>query len=287
MQNQSHTSASQSEHSPYQGETEGGLKSLSIRISTDGLSFCVYAPTEAQPYTYKTYKVSPLMSMAANLKEALSTEPILQVAYQRVNILVSTPLYTTVPAIAFDRDHVAETFKFVFPKAEPCHVSYNVLRRSGIAIIFGLDKNVYQQLLDAFPRARFYASASTLIEFFSEKSIIGTGRKTFVYLHEEEMNLYAFDQGRMLFTNSYTVHSIDDCQYFILNMWKQLHLHQLDDSIYVVDDDSDMSHQLVDKIRYFIKQATLIERTEDFRETITHGNHFIPYDLQTLLICGF
>ena len=261
-------------------------KSLSIRISSDGLSFCVYAPAEPQPYTYKIYKVRPVISLAANLKKALLTEPILKEQYQRVNVLISTADFTTIPAADFDRDHIDEVFHFVFPKSEQTRISYNVLRRSGIAIIFGLDRNVYQLLLDDFPRARFYASASTLVEFFSEKSLIGSGKRMFVYLHDHEMNLYCFDQGQMLFINSFQVQGIGDCQYFIMNVWKQLGLDQIDDSLCVVDD-NDWSRPLVERIRYFVKNVSLIDRTEDFRNTITRGHHLIPYDLQTLLVCGF
>lgn len=270
------------------------LKSLSIRLSTDGLSFCVYAPAEAQPYIYKEYKVSPIISMAANLKEALQTEELLKQEYQRVNVLISTPEFTTVPALAFQREDVNDVFRFVFPKSGQQHVSYNVLRRAGIAIIFGLDKHIHQLLLDDFPRARFYASASTLIEFFSERSLIGANKKMYVYLHDEEMALYCFDQGRMLFVNTYAVRGVNDCQYYILNVWKQMGMEQIDDALCIVDD-GDLSNQLADKIRYFIKNVSLIDRTEDVFRThlgtdlqgVTKSANLIPYDLQTLLVCGY
>lgn len=261
-------------------------KSLSIRISPDGLSFCVYSPAEPEPYTYRLMKPRPVVSLAANVKEALMSEPLLQTQYQRVNVLVTTPLFTTVPAVDFNRESINSIFNFVFPSQENCHVSYNVLRRSGIAIIFGLDKNVYKLLLDDFPRARFYASASTLVEFFSDKSV-GTGnKKMYVYIHGKEMTVYCFHEGRMLFVNNYHVNGVNDCQYFIMNVWSQFGYDQLADGIEIVSD-GDMSQLLSDKIQYFIKSVKLIDRDEDFRQTITHGNKVIPYDLQTLLICGF
>ena len=123
------------------------------------------------------------------------SEPMLKQEYQRVNVLVTTPHFTTVPVAAFQKEDVDAVYGLTFPKDTSQHVSYNVLRRSGIAIVFGFDKNIHQLLLDDFPRARFYASASTLIEFFSEKSLIGQGKKMYVYLHEKEMTLYAFEQG--------------------------------------------------------------------------------------------
>ncbi|MCR4612628.1 MAG: DUF3822 family protein [Bacteroidaceae bacterium] len=286
------------------------LKSLSIRISTDGLSFCVYTPAAEQPYRYERFDVKPVVSMAANLKEALQSVDVLQAQYQRVNVLVSTPMFTTVPTVAFDREHIADTFNFTFCGStspsqgthsvltEQQHISYNVLRRSGIAIIFGLDRNVYQLLHDDFPRARFYAAASTLIEFFSERSMIGTGRKMYAYIHDQArlqasginsgmMTLYCFDQGRLLYVNTYNVRGMNDCQYYLLQVWKNLGFDQLDDSLVIVEDTlrptggkDDVAHKLGSKLGYFIKQTSVIEPSD----TKMNG---IPYDLQTLLVCGF
>ncbi len=268
------------------GQGEAVLKSLSIRITTDGLSFCVYAPTGTPRYVFQKLRVKPVVSLAANLKEALMTEPLLKQPYKRVNVLITTPQFTTVPAVAFEREHIEDTFRFVFPKVEHTHISYNMLRRSGIAVIFGFDKHLRQLIIDDFPRARFYASASTLIEFFSERSLIGTNRKMYAYRHDDQLTVYCFQQGRMLFVNSYPVHGINDCQYYLLGLWKELKYDQLEDALFVVSDD-DGSKELVDKIHYFLRNVSLIDRSDDFRETITRGNSTIPYDLQTLLVCGF
>ena len=71
-----------------------------------------------------------------------------------------------------------------------------------------------------------------------------------------------------------------------MNVWEQFGYDQLDDSIEIVSD-NDQSQLLADKIQNFIKKVHLIDRSEDFRETITHGSKVIPYDLQTLLVCGY
>jgi hypothetical protein len=262
-------------------------KSLSIRISTDGLAFCVYTPNSEPHYTYKRWQVKPIMSMAANLKEALTNEPILHGQFQRVNVLISTPQFTTLPVMAFQRDKIEDVFQFVFPKTQNYHVTYNLLRRSGVAIIFGIDQHVRQLILDDYPRARFYAAASTLSEFLSEKSLIGSHRKMYVYLHEGEMTLYCFNKGLITFANTYSVKGVNDCQYYILNVWQQLHYDQLDDTLAIISDEADAS-PLADKLLYFIKDTKLIQASEDFRDTLTaNESNNMPYDLQTLLVCGF
>ena len=262
-------------------------KSLSIRVCSNGLSFCTYAPGQEEPFEYKVWDVNHTFSLTANLKDALMNEPMLKQDYRRVNVLITTPHFTTVPVAMFQKEDTQSVYQFVFPKDKPQHVSYNVLRRSGIAIVFGLDRNIHQLLLDDFPRARFYASASTLIEFFSERSMMGKGKKMFVYLHEKEMTVFAFEQGRMLFVNTFPVGGVADMQYYLLNVWKELGLDQIDDSLFVVGDNDRLCRDFADKIQYFLQNVSLIDRSEDFKDRLTQGNNFIPYDLQTLLICGF
>lgn len=263
-------------------------KSLSIRVCSNGLSFCSYTPGQEEPFKYKVYDVNHTISLAANLKEALMNDEMLTAEYQRVNVLVTTPKFTTAPVAAFNKEDMDMYYSVAFPKDNPSHVSYNVLRRAGIAIVFGLDRSIYQLILDDFPRARFYASVSTLIEFFSERSLMGQGKKMFVYIHEKEVAVYAFDQqGRMLFVNNYTVVGVNDIQYFALNVWKELGFDQVEDSLFIVGDDDSRCELLSEKIKYFLQNVSIIDRSEDFKEKLTAGNTLIPYDLQTLLVCGF
>ena len=261
-------------------------KSLSIRIATNGLSFCSYTPLASTPFAYKEYDVQPTISMAANLKNALLHEPMLKEEYQRVNVLIMSPHTTYVPVVDFNADGVEAVYAYNFPKDTGLHISYNVLRRSGIVIVFGIDKNVYQLLLDDFPHARFYASSSTLIEFLGNKSLTGEPNKLYAYLHEKEMTLYAFQTGRMLCANTFRVTSAEDCMYYIFGLGQQLGFSQTEDALHIVGD-TGKEQALASKLQNFQKNVSVIDRREDFRNSITQGNAIIPYDLQTLLICGF
>lgn len=268
-------------------ENQINNKSLSIRVCSNGLSFCTYAPGQEEPFEYRVADVNHTISLAANLKDALMNEPMLKQEYRRVNVLIATPHFTTVPVAAFQKEDIQTLYQFAFPKDKPQYVSYNVLRRAGIAIVFGLDRNIHQLLIDDFPRARFYAAVSTLIEFFSERSMFGKGRKMFAYLHEKEMTLYAFEQGRMLFVNTFPAVSVADMQYYTLNVWKELAFDQVDDMLFVVGDVEQRCAALSEKLAYFLQHVSVIDRSEDFKDKLTLGNSLIPYDLQTLLICGF
>ena len=54
-----------------------------------------------------------------------------------------------------------------------------------------------------------------------------------------------------------------------------------------VGGDNDIAHQLTTSIATYIKSVEMINREDDFSSKLTQGNSLIPYDLQTLLVCGF
>jgi hypothetical protein len=70
-------------------------------------------------------------------------------------------------------------------------------------------------------------------------------------------------------------------------VWKQLGFDQVDDVLFVVGDMEQRTTELSEKIKYFLQNVSVIDRGEDFKDRLTMGNTHIPYDLQTLLICGF
>lgn len=261
-------------------------KSLSIRLTPNGLSFCTYTPLADVPFQYKAYDVQPTISLAANLKAAFQNEPMLKDQYQRVNVLITNAHTTYMPVNDFKAEAAEEIYKFNFPKDTSYRITYNVLRRSGIAIIFGIDRIIYQLIADEYPRARFYASASTLIEYFGNKNMQDNGSNMFAYLHEKEMTLYTFSQGQMLWSSAFEVNTTQDSIYFILNAYKQLGLDPLVCPLHIVGD-TGQEENLKESIRNFIKDVKLENQQENFKTQITKGNSSIPYDLHTLLVCGF
>lgn len=261
-------------------------KSLSIRIATNGLSFCSYAPMLRQPFEYREWDVQPTISLAANLKSALMTEPMLKERYQRVNVMIVSPHTTAVPVVDFDADRIGDFYKFNFPEDEGMHVTYNVMRKSGIAVIFGVERNVYQLLLDDYPHARFYASQSTLMEYLGGKTRMSNQGRIYAYLHEREATLYAFSGGRLLSFNTYSITSVEDCVYYVVSLSQQLGFSQTQDALVVIGN-TGREDALRSLAQNFFKDVTVVDCREEFRNTITGGNGSIPFDLQTLLICGF
>lgn len=267
-------------------ETRKLNKSLSIRLTPNGLSFCTFSPQADSPFHYMEYDVQPTISMAANLKAALQNEPILKDQYQRVNVLITNPHTTFMPVNEFKAERIDDIYRYNFPKDHSQRVTYNILRRSGLAIIFSIDKVIYQLVADEFPRARFYASASTLIEYFSNRGVQENRSIMYAYLYGRSVTLYAFANEQMTWSTSFDINTTQDAIYYILNAYAQLDLDPLDIPLHIVGD-TGRENDLQAQIQNFIKDVKVDEQQENFRTLITQGNTAIPYDMHTLLVCGF
>jgi hypothetical protein len=111
-------------------------------------------------------------------------------------------------------------------------------------------------------------------------------------MHEREITIYAFSNSQLIYTNTFQSQVINDDQYYILNVWNQLGFDQLDDELLVVGDirregETSRCEEFAEKTKKFVKHVSTIHPEEDFQEKITKGNPLLPYDLQTLLVCGF
>ena len=64
---------------------------LVIRMSRNSLSFATVSEDNGQ-FTFEPYSLNSGISMAANLREAFRTQPILQQTYSHVLVMVDTPI---------------------------------------------------------------------------------------------------------------------------------------------------------------------------------------------------
>ena len=246
---------------------------LSIRLSADGFSFSIHHPQKMEYFFFTTYQVNTSYSLTANIKEMIVSTDILKHSYRQVNILINTNRVTPIPFDLFEDESSETLFYHNFSKIDNEIVLCNVLGKSNIALLFGMDKYAHQLLIEQFPKARIFASISPIIEHFVLKSKEESSRNLYVHFLKEKMEVFAFDKGKLLFINSFNCKVIADQVYYILYVWQQLGFSQERDQLGLV---GTMEHEdeLLTELGKFLRKVTLLPQKQ-----------FIPYDIQTLMIC--
>lgn len=245
---------------------------LSIRLSVDGFSFSIHHPQKRDEQYYSSYEVNASYSLTANLKEMIASTEAFNHQYRQTNILVDTQRVTSIPFDLFEDEYTDTFFYHVFPPNKHETVLCNILGKSNIALLFGMDKYAHQLLNEHFPKANIYACISPIIEHFTKESSKSNTRKLYAYLQKEKMEVFAFDRGKLLLTNSFHCKLIADQVYYLLYIWQQLGFNQTKDHLELIG--ACEKEELLTELNKFLRHT----HTLPFQQSL-------PFDLQTLMIC--
>ncbi len=233
---------------------QSGQNTLSIRLGTDGFSFSILNPLESGSPVPQAYPVDITLSLTANVKRACNEIAAWNLPYRAVNILQGGKRFSPVPLEFFEDEQAESLFYHNHTRKENETVLYNLLQRSGIAMLFGMDKSAYTFLAARFPQARFYSASTPIVEYLSTRSRAGNSRKLYANLHADSMDVYAFERGQLLLANAFTCKATADRLYYLLYIWKQLGLEQERDELHLTGDLSDKG-ELLPELKRYIRQC--------------------------------
>lgn len=256
---------------------------LSIRLSADGFSFSIYDPTEKVSIDHTRYRIEPNISLTANVKQAWAENDFLKLPFKRVNLLIDTPRYTTVPLALFEETQAETIYYHNHPRYLSEVVAHNILNRSNCVLLFAIDKSTYNLLYEYFPQARLYATVSPVIEYLCDRSRLGNNRKLYAYIQKKHIDILAFERGKLLFANTFPNRGNADCIYFILNVWKQIGLNQETDELHLTGIPEE-KERFIDKLRKYVKIVNFMSPIVSNRINNQETEEEIPYDIQVLLM---
>lgn len=259
---------------------------LSIRLSTDGFSFSIYHPQQESEVYFSASPVNTQRSMAANVKAYLTETEELKHPFKQVNILIHTSRYTTVPLELYEDEQTELLFYQNLPAQNNEVILCNILGKSNIVILFGLDKLTHLFLTEHFPNARLFASISPLAEYFSHKCKQNEGRKLFAIFHPESMEVIGFEKEKLLLLNTYSTPTFHDSSYYLLNVWQQAGFDQEKDALYI-HGNSRMAQweELLLLLQKYIRKLFIINPQMEFNDSGLSRIKQIPFDMLSLISC--
>ena len=253
--------------------TKSEQYTLSIRLSADGFSFSVHQPIHPEDFYHAEYPVNVSYSMTANLKKMIQAKEELRHPYGQTNILIDTQRFTSIPFDLFEDEQTDALFYHNFQPKDNETILCNILEKSNIALLFGMDKHAHQLLGEQFPRANIFACVCPLIEHFIQKSRESNVRNLYVHFLPNRMNVLAFDKGKLLLINTFHCKQTSDQVYYILYVWQQLGFNQEKDQLYLTGK-TGVSEELLTELTKFLRQVRPLPMLNN-----------LPLDIQTLMTC--
>ena len=258
---------------------------LTIRVGRNTLSFSLSVPdSNENPVAFEPYVVKSGVSMAANLREAFKTAELLMDAPPRARVVLDTPVLM-VPVELFEEKKMTTLYRHAYPDTEPDVVLYNVLPDLNAVAVFSINKDLKLVVDDHFQDVRFICALAPVWRHLHQRSFTGVRYKLYGYFHEQQLEIFSYQQNRFKFCNSFSASRPQDALYFLLYVWKQLMLNQEQDEMHLVGDIPDQEHFMAELHKY-LEKAYVINPSADFNRAHASQIKGIPYDLMTLFVKG-
>ena len=200
-------------------------------------------------------------------------------------VLICSPS-THVPLEEFRRDEAAALYGFTFAgeEMESLRVAYTIQPQLESVELYAIPRDVEETILQFYPTARFFASRAMLMErllHFDEDA--GTScRRLYLCPEARGFSLFAFEDGHLLFANTFAVTTTADTLYFILNTWQTLGFQALTDHLILcaMPDKDELQQALAE----YILHVEAVRDTDLFPRVPLTNEKEVPTDLKALLL---
>lgn len=259
---------------------------LTMRVGRGSLSFSTIGQRAdgTAEVTYEPFTVKSGISMAANLREAFKTAPLLAASYQRVSVMVDSPVLM-IPVELFSEGDMETLYDHSFPRGENRVVLPCVLPTLNAVAAFAVNKDLKLVVDDHCPNATFCSVTAPVWRHLHHRSFTGARRKLYAYFHDKRIEVFAFSQNRFKFYNSFDTSLPHDAIYYLLYVWKKIGLNAEDDELHVVGEITD-SGLLTDELHRYLQRVYVINPAGDFNRAPVTQIKGMPYDLMTYYVKG-
>lgn len=243
-----------------------------------------FSTTDEGEVAFEPYSLKTSISLAANLREALRNTPLLQNSYEKVMVLIDSPILL-MPADLFHENEKDELFHHAFSQQEGIVVLHHVLPELNAVAVFGISKDMRQVIIDHYPQTRIVPINIPVWHYMHQKSFTGASQKLYAYFHDQRVEVFSFSQNRFKFSNSYAINHPNDALFYILSAWKQLGLDSRADELHLSGDLPERE-QLTEEARRYVKHVFVSNPTGEFNRAQVTQIEGMPYDLMLYYLKG-
>lgn len=256
-----------------------------IRVGQGTLAFLT--PELDGTMTYHPYPVKSGMSLAANLRMAFKDEEYLADLSGRATLCVASPV-VLIPA---DEYNATDDFdsEAIYSEVITGHKGEKKITRElpelNAVALFTVNSDLLLVVNDHFRRVEVQNVMVPVWTALYDSHYQAAGaRRLFAYFHDKKVDIFAFEQHRIDFANSFDAFHAHDALYFILFIWKQRGMNQKEDELFVAGTPPH-ADWLMKRLRTYLSNVHEINRDDEPATAQAYQpEHGKPLDLS--MICG-
>ncbi len=254
-----------------------------IRISDSELSFARYEASEPQNFQFATFPVRPQVSLMVNLRTALRQVEFLPQGGGHTEVLVNAQA-TPVPLAEFQEEDIETLFHSCMATEGKQRVFYDSVPALNAVLLYALGESVCSALEEVFGTVHYTSTQTPLLQHFAKKGVdTTTGRRVFVYRHDNWANIIVLEGSRLITQNAYKVGAVADAEYYLFNTIQHLALSPQTTPLFVAGDAA-LRTPLEESLRKYASRVYTVNPAAEFNRSVVATTEGVPYDLMCALL---
>lgn len=230
---------------------------LSIRLSPNGFSFCIYASKDATIFHYQETEFGAKLSYLENIKKLIFDLGFFSQTFNRITITVVSNTFTLIPAIFLDKSKVDDFFRFNFHN-ENGVVLIDAAPENEIVTLFDVNSELHSFLTRHLWNPTFHHHSFLLTEVFKSYKSNENEKRCFVDFHDKYITIICFEGERLLSINTFQATDAHDTIYFIASVWEKQSFDQSTDLLFL-SGNIDTNKTTVDLLNKLIRRVEEVE----------------------------
>ena len=198
---------------------------LSIRYSTDGLSFCVHdSNNKLLVFYFQPFHLESPDAVIAQVKKIMVDDTMLNLKYQKVYLLPCNKEKILLPASLFNKNELADMYRVCLAPQKNDILLYRKIKLMESYLVEALPRSFVTFLTARF-QSLFLVNHAYPFIIHSLSNILVNANHLFMDIHDQYFDLLLTRSNDILLFNSFTYGSVNDIIYYALNCLQQCNVH--------------------------------------------------------------
>ncbi len=208
--------------------TEKKYRKLSIQVSLDGLSFCVFDTLNNNILTIKEvpfdkfHKTTKIEELFTN---AFTDHPELKDLYDEIVVIHNNNLSTFVPQPLFDEKHIGSYLQYNTRVFQTDLFAFDEIKNYQINLVYIPYVNINNFFIEQFGSFYYKHANSILISKLLDASKNNDEKKMVVSFNQGHFEVVVIQNQKLLLFNSFEYQTPEDFLYYILFTAEQLNMN--------------------------------------------------------------
>ena len=198
--------------------------SLSIQISSNGFSFCIYDENFKLIKLKQFFFEGPLTpeSLLKKVENVYKKNIDLSATYAKVDVVYQNELFSLVPEKLFDPDHLNLYLKYSVKTLVTDFMAYDDLEKEHIKVVYVPYVNINNFFFEKYGSFSYYHSQTILIRTILFNNDYKNGDQIICNILPSQFELLALKNGEIVLANTFLYENENDFLYYLLFTVEQL-----------------------------------------------------------------